>query len=172
MHIFHYVLTSCSQKLCIFLNLKGIAWESHTVDLFTNENIGDWYLGINPRGLVPTLVHDGIVHIESNDILVYLETAFPEIQLIPSATKNQMTTLLQHEDDLHFDLRALSFRFVFAPPAPPKSPEDLKQYSTAGSGTVRGEKDSAIGDQIDFWDRFSEVGVTDDAARESAAKSR
>jgi glutathione S-transferase len=34
-------------------------------------------MGINPRGLVPCLVHDGEVHIESNDIILYLERAFP-----------------------------------------------------------------------------------------------
>jgi len=37
------------------------------------ENFTDWYLGINPRGLVPTLVADGEVHIESNDIITLLE---------------------------------------------------------------------------------------------------
>ncbi len=67
-HVLHFMGSSCSQKLRIFLNLKGIEWESHLVDLFTGENFRAWFLGINPRGLVPVLVHDGMVHIESNDI--------------------------------------------------------------------------------------------------------
>ena len=53
----------------IFLALKGVDWESHEIDLMTNENLSDYYLGINPRGLLPSIVHDGDVHIESNDIL-------------------------------------------------------------------------------------------------------
>jgi Glutathione S-transferase, N-terminal domain len=83
-HVLHFMGSSCSQKLRIFLNLKGIKWESHLVDLFTNENFLPWFLGINPRGLVPVLVHDGAVHIESNDIIQYLEQKFPTPKLIPA----------------------------------------------------------------------------------------
>ena len=99
LHVFHFPLSSCSQKLRIFLNLKGVNWESHVVNLSTNENISDWYLGINPRGLVPTLVHDGAVHIESNDIITYLERTYPEPKLIPAGAGNDVATLLKHEDD-------------------------------------------------------------------------
>ena len=70
-HLFHFASSSCSQKTRIFLNLKGIEWESHPVDLMRQQNYTPWFLGINPRGLVPVLVHDGVVHIESNDILMY-----------------------------------------------------------------------------------------------------
>jgi glutathione S-transferase len=172
-HVLHFFLSSCSQKLRIFLNLKGIEWESHVVDLVTNENLSEWFLGINPRGLVPVLVHDGVVHIESNDIITYLEKKFPQPRMIPAGSENEMASLLKHEDDLHLDLRALSFRFVFAPPAPPKSTEDLKKYVTTGSGTVQGKKDdAAIAQQMDFWKRFADEGITDKAARASALKFR
>ena len=78
LHVFHFIFSSCSQKLRIFLSLKGIDYESHEVDLMTNENLSDYFLGINPRGLLPVIVHDGDVHIESNDILTYLESVYPE----------------------------------------------------------------------------------------------
>ena len=79
-HVLHFAGSSCSQKLRIFLNLKGIPWESHPIDLPGNENFRPWFLGINPRGLVPVLVHDGAVHIESNDIIQYLEKTFPDAE--------------------------------------------------------------------------------------------
>lgn len=172
-HVFHYPLSSCSQKLRIFLNLKGIEWQSHVVDLQSKQNLSPWYLGINPRGLVPALVHDGAVHIESNDILVYLEQRFAEPRLIPMGMEGQMAELLRHEDDLHLDLRALSFKFVFAPPGPPKSEEDLKRYATTGSGTVQGRRDAAKDEQIAFWQQFNTAGgISDDAARQSVQKFR
>jgi glutathione S-transferase len=171
-HILHYVGSSCSQKLRIFLNLKGIAWESHSVDLPSHENITPWFLGINPRGLVPVLVHDGAVHIESNDIIQYLETTFPSPRLIPQGYENEVAALLKHEDDLHVDLRTLSFRFVFAPPGPPKSAEVLKTYAENGTGTVRGLKDREKDEQIEFWQRVAKEGFTDEAARTSAYKFR
>ena len=32
-HVLHFMGSSCSQKLRIFLNLKGIPWQSHPIDL-------------------------------------------------------------------------------------------------------------------------------------------
>src|SRR5580658_4977532 len=141
-HVLHYMGSSCSQKLRIFLNLKGIAWESHLVDLASNENFQPWFLGINPRGLVPVLVHDGAVHIERT---------FTTPQLVPVGHENEVAALLRHEDDLHLDLRTLSFRFVFDRPGPPKPAAALASYAANGSGTVRGEKDHDKDVQIAFW---------------------
>jgi glutathione S-transferase len=171
-HVLHFMGSSCSQKLRIFLNLKGIEWQSHIVDLFTNENFRPWFLGINPRGLVPVLVHDGAVHIESNDIIAYLERAFPAPKLIPAGHDNEVAALLRHEDDLHLDLRTLSFRFVFDRPGPPKPAEALASYAANGSGTVQGAADRDKQTQIEFWQRAAKEGFTDQAARASAQKFR
>jgi glutathione S-transferase len=171
-HVLHFSGSSCSQKLRIFLNLKGIKWESHVVDLPGNENFQPWFLGINPRGLVPVLVHDGAVHIESNDIIQYLEKAFPTPKLIPAGHENEVAALLRHEDDLHLDLRTLSFRFVFRPPGPPKPAAMLDSYAANGTGTVQGLKDREKDIQIAFWQRAAKEGFTDDRARASAQKFR
>jgi glutathione S-transferase len=171
-HILHFMGSSCSQKLRIFLNLKGIPWQSHLVDLHGNENFRPWFLGINPRGLVPVLVHDGAVHIESNDIIEYLEKTFPVPKLIPEGHEHEVAALLKHEDDLHLDLRTLSFRFVFAPPGPPKPAESLKSYAENGTGTVGGWKDYDKEIQIAFWERAAREGFTDESARASARKFR
>ena len=165
LHVFHFIFSSCSQKLRIFLALKGVDYESHEIDLMTNENLKDYFLGINPRGLLPAIVHDGDVHIESNDILTYMESVYPEPRLIPEGAEDKVAALLKHEDDLHLDLRALSFRFVFNPPHDPKSPEELKIYATTGSGTVNGQKDERVGVEIDFWETYADRGITDDVAQ-------
>ncbi len=171
-HVLHFIGSSCSQKLRIFLNLKNIPWQSHPIDLPGNENFRPWFLGINPRGLVPVLVHDGAVHIESNDIIQYLEKKFPSPRLIPQGHENEVAALLKHEDDLHLDLRTLSFRFVFAPPGPPKPAEALASYAANGTGTVQGAKDRDKEIQIEFWQRAAKEGFTDERARASAQKFR
>jgi glutathione S-transferase len=171
-HVLHFMGSSCSQKLRIFLNLKKIPWQSHPIDLPSNENMQSWFLGINPRGLVPVLVHDGAVHIESNDIIQYLEERFPTPQLIPAGHENEVAALLKHEDDLHLDLRTLSFRFVFAPPGPPKPAAALESYIANGAGTVQGVKDHEKQIQIEFWQRAALEGFTDAQARASALKFR
>jgi len=171
-HVLHFSGSSCSQKLRIFLDLKGIPWESHLVNLPANANFTPWFLGINPRGLVPVLVHDGAVHIESNDIISYLEKTFPEPRLIPAGHENEVGALLRHEDDLHLDFRTLSFRFVFDRPGPPKSAEALASYAANGSGTVQGLQDREKAVQIEFWQRAAREGFTDQAARASAQRFR
>jgi glutathione S-transferase len=171
-HVLHFMGSSCSQKLRVYLNLKGIPWESHHIDLPANENFHPWFLGINPRGLVPVLVHDGAVHIESNDIITYLEGVFPTPRLVPPGHEDSVAKLLKHEDDLHLDLRTLSFRFVFAPPGPPKSAEALRSYATGGSGTVQGIVDREKQAQIEYWQRAAKEGFTDEAVRTSARRFR
>ena len=76
LHIFRGRTSSCSQKLRIYLNLKGIEWQGHEMNLAESETYSEWFLGLNPRGLVPVLVLDGAVHIESNDILTFLEQRY------------------------------------------------------------------------------------------------
>jgi glutathione S-transferase len=171
-HVLHFMGSSCSQKLRVFLNLKKIPWHSHPIDLPGNENMQPWFLGINPRGLVPVLVHDGAVHIESNDIIQYLEQKFPQPKLVPAGHENEVAKLLKHEDDLHLDLRTLSFRFVFAPPGPPKSADALASYAANGTGTVQGVKDTEKQIQIEFWKRAAKEGFTDERARASAQRFR
>ncbi len=41
-------------------------------------------MAINPKGLVPAIVHDGVPVTESNDILNNLEQKFTEPALLPS----------------------------------------------------------------------------------------
>ena len=170
-HLLHFSGSSCSQKLRIFLNLKGIDWVSHPVDLAAQANFEPWFLGINPRGLVPVLVHDGAVHIESNDILAYLEGQFPEPALIPAGRSDETLRALEAEDDLHLDLRALTMRFVIPKKLAEKSPARLSAYRDA-AGTVGGEADPHKAVELGFWHDFALHGITDDQVRVSAEKFR
>ena len=38
-HVLHGIMSTCSKKLRIFLNLKGIEWQSHVIDLPNNGNM-------------------------------------------------------------------------------------------------------------------------------------
>lgn len=169
-HLIHFSGSSCSQKTRIFLHLKGIEWVSHHVDLRTRENYSDWFMGINPRGLVPVLVHDGRVIIESNDILTYLESEFPEPRLIPDTCDQDAQALLEEEDSLHLDLRTVCFRYFF-PGAQGRSEEVLEDYQRKGSGTVGGVKDPHKEVELAFHrDLVAHNGVPDARIRHSAAR--
>ena len=66
LHLIHFQSSSCSQKVRVLLREKALDWVSHHVDLGREEHVSPWFLGINPRGVVPVLVHDGVVHVESD----------------------------------------------------------------------------------------------------------
>ena len=74
----------CCQKVRITMRAKGLTWEPVKVDLFKAEQYDPKYLKLNPKGIVPTLVHDGKPIIESTLICEYLDDTFPKLRLIPS----------------------------------------------------------------------------------------
>jgi glutathione S-transferase len=112
-HLLNFANSSCSQKLRIYLNLKNIDWKSHEVNLATGQNYSNWFLGINPNGLVPVLVDNGDVEIESNDILIYLEKKYPSPKLIHEIDITKIEKELLEEDDLHVDIRNIAYRYMF-----------------------------------------------------------
>ena len=121
LHLLHYDLSSCSQKVRILIGELDIDYVSHPVNLMRDEQRTDWYLGINPRGLVPVLVHDGVVHVESNDIIEYLDRHFAKAgsSLLPvtDAEQQQMRELMELEDKLHPDLRTVTFTYLAPDPS-------------------------------------------------------
>ncbi|MCG8443326.1 MAG: glutathione S-transferase family protein [Caulobacterales bacterium] len=173
LHLLHYIGSSCSQKTRIFLQLKGVEWTSRHIDVPKRENYGDWYMGINPRGLVPVLVDDGQVIIESNDIIEHLERKFPEPALIPAERDEEAIGLLKEEDDLHLDLRTISFRYVLPQGKLVRGDDVLRAYEANGAGTVRGERDAHKDVELKFFrDLQANGAITDEQVRRSVGRFR
>lgn len=83
LELYNFAQSTCSLKVRIALAEKGIAWEDRRLVSRDNDHLSDWYLKLNPNGVVPTLVHDGVPIIESSVIVQYLDEAFPEHPLTP-----------------------------------------------------------------------------------------
>lgn len=66
------------------LEEAGAAYETQVVEYGTTMK-GEDYLGINPMGKVPAIVHNGHVVTECAAICAYLAEAFPEAGLAPGA---------------------------------------------------------------------------------------
>jgi glutathione S-transferase len=171
-HLLHYSMSSCSQKLRIYLGAKGIAWTSHPVDLSANESYGAWFMGINPRGMVPVLVLDGAVHIDSNDIIATLEEIFPSPDLWPTSRAAEISAGLAAEDAMHHDLRLLSFRFVHGRTGNAKTPELLAAYRTNGGMMVGGQPDTEKAKELAFYETLAGEGLPDARCRDAAWRFR
>jgi glutathione S-transferase len=106
----------CCQKVRITLKAKGLAWEAVRVDLFRSEQYDPAYLKLNPKGVVPTLVHDGRPLIESTLICEYLDETFPEPPLTPVDPwlRSRMRWWSKMVDEgLHKGVTEISFSAMF-----------------------------------------------------------
>jgi glutathione S-transferase len=76
--------STCSQKVRICLAEKGLPFEDIRLDLGKGKDqLKPEYLKLNPNGVVPTLVDDGNVIIDSSVICEYLDEKYPAPRLSP-----------------------------------------------------------------------------------------
>ena len=170
-HLLHFRNSSCSQKVRILLREKGVEWHSHPVDLVKLEQTKPWFLGINPRGVVPVLVHDGLVHVESNDILEYIDRELPpDPPDAPSyfprsdEEKRFVAESLKLEDELHHDLRTMTMGFIVPQALAKRSPAAIKAYEDNGA------VDAKRALEVEWWREYSEYGIpTEQAAAATRA---
>ena len=169
LHLLHFRTSSCSQKVRVLLREKGLAWTSHPVNLAAQKHVSPWYLGINPRGVVPVLVHDGVVHVESNDILEYLdalpseaESFFPKNEEERAWVKDNLAL----EDSLHMDLRNLTMGFIMPKRLAQKSPATLERWEREGRSDPKRKLEVA------WWRDYAERGIPADVAQASVDAHR
>jgi glutathione S-transferase len=106
----------CTQKVLITLFEKGLSWDTKRVDLFKNEQYDPAYLKYNPKGVVPTLVHNGKAIVESTLICEYLDETFPSPSLVPQSPyeRAQMRLWSKQIDEGIFEAtREISFSAMF-----------------------------------------------------------
>ncbi|KAI4302862.1 hypothetical protein MLD38_038561 [Melastoma candidum] len=82
--LYNYWRSSCSHRVRIALNLKGIEYEYVPVNLLKGENHSPEFLKLNPVGYVPVLVDEDFVLGDSFAILMYLEEKYPQKPLLPA----------------------------------------------------------------------------------------
>ena len=82
LELYHGYTSVCAQKARLTLAEKGLEWKSHVLNL-NGDQLDPAYLKLNPNGVVPTLVHNGHVIVESTVIIHYLDDIFPTLPLMP-----------------------------------------------------------------------------------------
>jgi len=114
--LYQYGNSVCAQKVRLTLCEKGLPFETRNVDLFRAEQYDPEYLKLNPKGLVPTLVHDGVPVIESTLICEYLDDAYPTPPLVPEAPLGRARMRLWSkavDEGLHEGVTEISFSAMF-----------------------------------------------------------
>jgi glutathione S-transferase len=85
LELYHHGTSACAAKVRFALGEKGLDWTGHYVDILAGEQFRPEFLALNPKAVVPVLVHDGVVITESTVICEYLEETFAERPIYPRA---------------------------------------------------------------------------------------
>jgi glutathione S-transferase len=98
--LYHGRTSVCSIKARLALAEKGASFDSRLMTLRGDQfDVGN--MKLNPNAVVPTIVHDGKVIIESTVIMHYIDEAFPGPTLMPTdplaRSKVRMMTKLMDE---------------------------------------------------------------------------
>ena len=78
-----YFRSSAAYRVRILLNLKGVDYDRHSVNLAEGSQRDPAYRALNPQGFVPMLEIDGLKLTQSLSIAVYLDQTRPEPLLMP-----------------------------------------------------------------------------------------
>ena len=158
LHLFHFDGAPCAQRVRFALAEKGlfrsreenfddvsetaslgdqVSWVSRSVSLVKKDHMTATYAAIHPNMVVPALVHDGRLYLESLDIICYLDEAFGGSQLVPSEPESRALTMNRVEEakTLHRSVRFVSFYWGLGRLAMlnPRELQKLKQLAESGN---------------------------------------
>ena len=81
--LYHFAQSTCSIKVRLLLAEKELMWQDNMLVSSEHNHLTDWYLKLNPNGVVPTLLDDNLPVFESTSILEYLEDKYTETSFRP-----------------------------------------------------------------------------------------
>lgn len=178
LHLFHDGIATCAQRVRFVLAEKGIkrghdvAWDadapstlsapdamtyvSRPVSIRRKQHLTPAYAAIQPNMVVPALVHDGVLHIESVDIIEYLERAWPDPALVPRDAEGAATCrdLVARAKALHRSIRFILFRWALPGSAGKLSPDERKALRKL-------EREDSPEQLAEFYEKYSTDAFSD-----------
>ncbi|WP_338243610.1 glutathione S-transferase family protein [Aurantiacibacter hainanensis] len=110
--LYHHGSSACAAKVRLVLEEKGVPWDSAYVDIMAGEQFAADYLALNPKAVVPTLVHGDAVIRESSVICEYVDEAFDGPALMPATPEGRARVRLWTkavDEELHPACSALTY---------------------------------------------------------------
>lgn len=134
LHLFHFDGAPCAQRVRFALGEKGLSrgrevafdsiepsaiageqhtWVSRTVSLVKKQHLTKTYADIHPNMVVPALVHNGKLYLESMDIIEYLDQAFGGAPMMPTepALRANAMSRVEQAKVLHKSIRYVTFHW-------------------------------------------------------------
>ncbi|WP_197917355.1 glutathione S-transferase family protein [Thiosulfatihalobacter marinus] len=129
LHLYHGATSVCSAKVRLGLAELGLGWTGQILDLGAGEQNAQWYVRLNPKGVVPTLLDGDLVVADSSVILEHLAEKLPDSTFVPKDTGLRVRSRMWLADciDIHAAINTLTYstakrRQILAS----KSPEEIE----------------------------------------------
>lgn len=186
LHLFHFDGAPCAQRVRFALGEKGLArgreekfdsvtdsavegepgrWVSRIVSLVKKDHMTQTYAEIHPNMVVPALVHDGNLYLESMDIIEYLDETFGGNPLIPKEPELRAATMRRVEQakELHRSIRFVTFHWGLGRLAM-LNPKERNQLATLAQQGNDGES------LVTFYEGYSNRTIPESVFRDHLAK--
>lgn len=175
-HFFGFDSAPCSQRVSFALAEKGLTrsksvpftsdapadlnagsgtYVFREVSLVKQVHLSADYAAIQPNMVVPALVHDGVLHIESMDIVKYIDETWPQNPLVPGNPEAAKLAeeLVDLGKQLHVSVRHVSFHWGFG---------SMAKTSDATLQTIRKLEQSGSPEQLAaFYTKFNADAIDD-----------
>ena len=89
LELYHHGSSVCAAKVRFALAEKGLEWKGHYIDILKGDQFDPAYMKLNPKAVVPTLVHDGWPLVESTVICEYIDDVFANPPLKPATARGR-----------------------------------------------------------------------------------
>ena len=141
--LYHNDMSVCAQKVRFALAEKKLKWQGHHLNLRAGDQQKPEYLKLNPNAVVPTLVDDGTVIIESTVISEYLDDAYPEPPLRPKDAASRARMRLwtkQLDEGVHAATSVVSSAIAFRYQKLAIGMEELERFHKKMPDSVKRER--------------------------------
>lgn len=151
-----YAPIACSLVSYIALKEAGAQFEIHPINLGKKEQMSEEYLRINPKHRVPVLLIDGEPLTENVAILLWIDSNFPDANLLPKNSMRRAQTvsfLAWCASSIHPALtpNALPQRFCNLP----NTAENVKECAQKLLIEYFSIAENMLGEKFWFFDSFS-----------------
>lgn len=131
-----------ARKVRLVLDHKGLAYE--VVDGLSRKN-RDELEAVNGRVEVPALVHDGLVIVNSSDVVAYLERVFPDRPVYPTSHASYVRSRAWERcSDTVVDPIMIDISYWTWAERPDAMPEGLLEAARADLGRIYASLDSEL----------------------------
>lgn len=160
--LYHAPTAVCAAKVRVVLAEKNLPYDGHIIQLHLGDQFKPEYMKLNPNAVVPTLVHEGNVLIESTVINEYLDDAFPERPLRPAGALGHAKVHLwtKKEDTIHDAINTMTATIVFRHDLLQKSPEERAERYSKMPDPAKREK----------WRRMMDEGLASPIVEEALVR--